>query len=688
MEDMDWPDHFVKLGGSSVYYTEPDNLRKYQDVFIKSESGGTYGFNRSHLSSLSSICHDIFLDLYQCPLANSDEAIHISTNMSSKELDILSQFFYHGNLPTLPSNGGINLEAIAMFEAFAMNLEDYSYLKEEDNLNPLALNDGLEPPGCTTFDDDPEDHPIRRKRARKPHKNDHIQIQTSTKQRQGATHVAAKRTKADLFSFPQEGPRDLQLAYQCQRCVRGFSKVSDYRQHFRRHNMEKEDMSKAYICLRCMDFEASQESLIVKHCKSECPVKRHDDNESQFTYFCAFCEAVFETSNMLEKHLGSMHPNEQKLLSRSSSQCQACGKEFRDSSALKKHMNTEGPKHKCRCMECKKNFGCWADLSNHIVKVHDNKIKYWCGFCGVNYFDTQEAQKQHKQFCKLHVAVGPVKSCSKNKVICTICGMEVGVSHHDWKNHLKEYHSELGLPCTLCDDMFFDEKNLQEHYAKIHVNNSKYSCDMCEKSYPSRANLKLHKETQHPIAGKIKRAFKCDLCDATLTTKGGLKIHKERIHSDSPPIVKTRVCEVCGKKVRAGWLYAEHLARKHGNAKIPCKVCGKTFATERHLKEHNFNVHLTVTCEVCGMECQNGQYKRHMMTKHASEDKKPFYCSLCQKGFVDRPNYQTHMYTHTGEKPHKCKFCDRCFADTSNRRKHMKHAHPDLLQKEEKSTEI
>jgi len=130
MVDTDWADNFVTLGGSSIYYTEPESLMRYQDVHIKSESGATFGFNRSHLSSLSSVCHDMFMGLYQCPLANSDEAIHISTNMSSEELEMLSQFFFHGKLPTLPGNCGINLATRAIFEAFALRLEDFPYLKQ------------------------------------------------------------------------------------------------------------------------------------------------------------------------------------------------------------------------------------------------------------------------------------------------------------------------------------------------------------------------------------------------------------------------------------------------------------------------------------------------------------------------------------------------------------------------------
>jgi len=548
------------------------------------------------------------------------------------------------------------------------------------------LEDGFEP-AYTSFDDK-DDHPIRRKRKRNSLKNDtsigdHIKIKhfVTPKKRKPVkkTPAAAKESKNDLFSFPQGGPRDLQMAYQCQRCVRGFNKVSDYRQHFRRHDMEKEDMSKAFICLRCMDFEAPEEKLITKHCRAECPVTRHDDTNSKFTYFCVFCEVVFDTSNSFERHLEEKHPIERKKFSRAYCVCQACGKEFKDFGGLKKHKIYEGPLHTCRCMECKIDFDCWTDLSHHILKMHDNKVKYWCGFCGINSFESEDVKNHHKKFCKVQSAVGPVKMCSESMVICTICGAEVEISFHKVKSHLKEYHSEFGMKCDLCEKIFFDEGNLQDHYNSIHVNNSRYACDMCEKAFPNKNHLKVHKEKAHPLPGKARPLLKCELCDASYTNKYTLATHHMKKHSDAPPIQKTRVCEVCGETLQESY-YATHMDRMHKVAKMPCTVCGKLFQSEKILKQH-MALHVTVTCEVCGLECPKAYYKRHMTAKHGAEDKRPFFCSTCQKGFMSSQSYQTHMNGHTGERPFKCKFCDRSFADSSNRSKHMKQAHQELLPK-------
>jgi len=696
---MDHIDGLVTLGGSSIYYIEPANLTRYQDVYIKSESGATFGFNRSHLSALSSICHDIFMDLYQCPLANSDEAIHISTNLTKRELEMLSDFFLHGSLPTLAEDYGVNFKTKALFEAFGLRLQNLQCVKQEHGLQ--SFND--EPISLLT-DFDPEDDdfiPSKKARDSIQHKEESDMWDESPtpspvpkkqpKAKRARRHV--NESSEDLFSFPQTGQRDFSLAFQCQRCVRGFNRVMDYRQHYYRHEMGKEDLSKAFVCLKCMNFTAASIGLVGKnsaHWCKECPVKRFDDMNSKITYFCAFCEVVFTSSMLLEKHLEEKHATERKKFSRPQFECSACGKGFTCNKTLMRHIKREGPFHKCHCVQCNMDFDSWTDLSMHNSKVHDNKVQYMCGICGVNYFDSEKQRQDHKNFCKLQAAVGKVRPCGEGQVVCTICGLEVEVSHQKVRSHLNEYHSNLGIKCEMCSQLFFSDNNLNIHMLAVHVNASRYSCDVCEKAFPSQPRLKLHREVSHPLTGGVKHEHKCDICQATYTMKSSLTKHYLDKHSDAPKIKKTRVCEVCGETVLEAY-YKTHMDTWHTTGHIPCEVCGKMWASEQILKRHMRQTHrkVNITCEQCGLEFTNkAGYRRHLRSKHGPEDKKSYYCSPCGKGFMSNQAYDTHMNGHAGTKPHKCKFCDRCFADINNCRKHMKQAHPgcnDKVSKEKKS---
>ena len=88
--------------------------------------------------------------------------------------------------------------------------------------------------------------------------------------------------KAGFFHFPDHSqPRDLSKEFQCERCSRGFTTLFSYRMHFHRHDMQTPDYDRAFICIRCMEFEAPSSEMITKHGKEDCPVKRHDDTGSK-----------------------------------------------------------------------------------------------------------------------------------------------------------------------------------------------------------------------------------------------------------------------------------------------------------------------------------------------------------------------------------------------------------------------
>ena len=51
------------------------------------------------LASVSWFLKDIFMELYECPLANLDEAVFISSDYTSLELETFREFFLSGKLP-------------------------------------------------------------------------------------------------------------------------------------------------------------------------------------------------------------------------------------------------------------------------------------------------------------------------------------------------------------------------------------------------------------------------------------------------------------------------------------------------------------------------------------------------------------------------------------------------------------
>ena len=98
----------------------------------------------------------------------------------------------------------------------------------------------------------------------------------------GGSSTSGEKGRAGFFNFPDVNlPRDLTKEFQCERCSRGFTTLFSYRMHFHRHDMQTPDYDRAFICIRCMEFEAPSSEMITKHGKEDCPVKRHDDTGSK-----------------------------------------------------------------------------------------------------------------------------------------------------------------------------------------------------------------------------------------------------------------------------------------------------------------------------------------------------------------------------------------------------------------------
>ncbi|KIP12754.1 hypothetical protein PHLGIDRAFT_123837 [Phlebiopsis gigantea 11061_1 CR5-6] len=82
-------------------------------------------------------------------------------------------------------------------------------------------------------------------------------------------------------------------------------------------------------------------------------------------------------------------------------------------------------------------------------------------------------------------------------------------------------------------------------------------------------------------------------------------------------------------------------------------------------------------CEPVKTWGRRGDLNRHMR-KHG--DVKPYYCTRCVKGFVQKSAMETHMNTHTGAKPHACPVsgCGKKFGDPSSRTRHKNEAHSSI----------
>ena len=78
--------------------------------------------------------------------------------------------------------------------------------------------------------------------------------------------------------------------------------------------------------------------------------------------------------------------------------------------------------------------------------------------------------------------------------------------------------------------------------------------------------------------------FKCELCEKSFTTKGNLKTHVEKVHEGKKPIK----CGFCEETFEQKVTLNKHIVSVHEEKKVfNCNLCQKTFATKGSLAKHN-----------------------------------------------------------------------------------------------------
>ena len=193
----------------------------------------------------SPVGHAVFIGLAD---SNLDDTTFVSTDFTNEELDLLQEFFHHGNLPETLEEAGTVFRAMAIDMA---NFTESNQGLEKD----FGLNAGLESDLSTVLkvelesvdnsavyedsegndDNDkiPNDFkkPQKRKAARLPSAGQKRKYKTSDQPSQKEDEYRFAPSSNGLFDFPQDGPRDLSKLYQCERCTRGFKSASDYRMH-------------------------------------------------------------------------------------------------------------------------------------------------------------------------------------------------------------------------------------------------------------------------------------------------------------------------------------------------------------------------------------------------------------------------------------------------------------------------
>ncbi|XP_076339819.1 uncharacterized protein LOC143240745 [Tachypleus tridentatus] len=187
-------------------------------------------------------------------------------------------------------------------------------------------------------------------------------------------------------------------------------------------------------------------------------------------------------------------------------------------------------------------------------------------------------------------------------------GLQVGsVRQEKLYNWLQEGNRgsvSSGSPREGSDSDSGQDTGIGEKPVKL-VENSRYQCSDCKKSYSTFSGLSKHQKFHCITSGK--KSFSCKHCDKVYVSLGALKMH---IRTHTLPCK----CTLCGKAFSRPWLLQGHIRTHTGEKPFSCPHCNRAFADRSNLRAH-LQTHSDVKKYRC-KSCNKTFSRMSLLVKH------------------------------------------------------------------------
>ncbi|XP_003705265.2 uncharacterized protein LOC100880762 isoform X2 [Megachile rotundata] len=195
-------------------------------------------------------------------------------------------------------------------------------------------------------------------------------------------------------------------------------------------------------------------------------------------------------------------------------QCVECGKCFKLKDSYLRHMRIHRDERPFTCHVCGKQFRDSGGLSRHLRDVHAKLKNFTCDICSKS-FASKATREDHR---RTHTGERPY--------VCDSCG-KTFKSKASLYIHSKLHTDEFPHPCSYCNKKFRRRQEMLAHVT-THTGEKNYGCDVCSKRFRVKSELVRHK-----LIHSENKPFVCVKCGLAFRQKRYLNNHIKSRHIET-----------------------------------------------------------------------------------------------------------------------------------------------------------